>query len=115
MTPTLNIPGTVISAHDGDTLTVELTIRANVRLRDCWAPELSEPGGIESRDELVRLAVGQDAVLAIPLSEANSLGDLFSFGRVLGDVTVKGQTESIARQMVQAKRASTKKGGALGR
>lgn len=114
MTPTLHIPCCVTKAHDGDTLTVTMEIRANVRLRDCWAPELKDPGGIEARDELIRLAVGQQATLAIPLDEANSLGDLFSFGRLLGDVTVKGHTESVARQMVRTQRASTTRNGKLG-
>lgn len=114
MTPTLNLPCTITRSHDGDTLSVRVTIDTNVRLKDCWAPELSEAGGIEARNQLVRLCVGQRAVLAIPLDEASKLGDLFSFGRVIGDLTVNGHEKTLAQQMVESGHASTKKGGKLG-
>ncbi len=114
MTPTLNLPCQITRVHDGDTLSVRISINANVRLKDCWAPELSEPGGTEAREQLKRWANGEQAVLSIPLSEATNLGDLFSFGRVIGDVHVVNQIAPLAKLMVEQKLASTKRGGKLG-
>jgi endonuclease YncB( thermonuclease family) len=42
------IPARVLQVHDGDTLEVSVT----VRLADCNARELDEPGGVEARDHL---------------------------------------------------------------
>ena len=33
------LPAKVVSVQDGDTITVEFSFRANIRLKDCWAPE----------------------------------------------------------------------------
>lgn len=52
---------TVISNHDGDTITVDLDrgyedrSRRSVRLLGCNARELSQPGGKEARDHLTVL------------------------------------------------------------
>ncbi len=68
----LTLPATVLEVHDGDTLRVELRIVADVRLcgdakkKLCYAPELKEPGGIESHNHLVRNAVGQHGRRADP-------------------------------------------------
>lgn len=59
MTSTTYLFGaTVLSVHDGDTLTVDLDLGmfvhriTTVRLRGCNARELSQPGGVEARDHL---------------------------------------------------------------
>ncbi len=56
--------------HDGDTLTVVIEAKwgawpcVDIRIRDLWMPELSEPWGKEARDELAMLlAVGTACVL----------------------------------------------------
>lgn len=48
----------VVEVHDGDTLTMNIDQGLNghqyeaLRLVDCWAPELNEPGGVAARDFL---------------------------------------------------------------
>jgi hypothetical protein len=93
------IPGRIISVHDGDTfwfsgkvhLTIhgatidgkpasgELSFVAQIRLLDlsdrrnprgCWAPELSERGGTASRDSLRRMALGKRCTLIVDLDRA---------------------------------------------
>jgi hypothetical protein len=56
---------------------------------DCWAPELSEEGGEESRDHLIDFALGKDGVLHVE-GQGRTLGDAMSFNRVLGRVYVDG-------------------------
>jgi endonuclease YncB( thermonuclease family) len=116
----LTLPCRVLKVHDGDTMTVEVRIVANVRLcgdgkRECWAPELKEPGGIEARDYLVGYALGNSGRLHIPIGDnASNISALLTMGRVLGDVWIAGDQESISEWMVRNRFASTKKGGKLG-
>ena len=104
--PCLTVPCRVVEVYDGDTVTVEVTIRARVRLTDCWAPELHEPGGIASKEYLQRLAEGKRGLLAVPLHER--LDKSFSFGRLLGKVQVGGGDCSAAQ--VAAGHATATKG-----
>lgn len=92
--PHIVLPCKVVHVHDGDTLAVEVTLRANVRLLDCWAPELREAGGAESRVKLTELTSGKTGMLTIPLG--NGLGDSLSFGRVLGRIEIDGKDVSEA-------------------
>ena len=89
--PALTIPCRVVSAHDGDTVSVEIRVKANVRILDCWSPELSQPGGREAAARMQRLAVGKDGLLEIPLDRADNLADVLTLGRVLGRVWVDGR------------------------
>lgn len=82
--PQLSIPCTITEVYDGDTVTVSVTLPLRVRMLDCWAPELSDPGGAESRDHLKAAASGKAAILQIPLAKADRLDDVLTFGRVLG-------------------------------
>ncbi len=49
---------TIESVHDGDTVTASIDlgfnvwIRTKLRIKDAWAPELTEPGGDASRQFL---------------------------------------------------------------
>ena len=114
----LALPAYVVSVHDGDTLTVDVTVRVNVRLcgdgtdEECWAPELREPGGIAAREHLKRLALGQRGTLVIPIGDAQNLSQLFSLGRVLGDVWIEGH--SLSQRQIESHHASSRKGGKLG-
>lgn len=117
----LSLPASVVSVHDGDTLTVDITIRANVRLcgdgndeekKECWAPELKAPGGLASRENLKRAALGQRGTLVIPIGDANNLSQLFTLGRILGDMWIDG--DSMSERQVRTGHASSKKGGKLG-
>lgn len=88
--PELRLPCRVVEVWDGDTVTVELKMRARVRLLDCWAPELRDAGGKTSRERMRQLAEGQGAILSVPLDRADRLDDVLTFGRILGRVYVKG-------------------------
>ena len=94
------VPCRVIEVVDGDTVTVEVTLRMRVRLKDCWAPELREEGGPESRDHMRRLALDQDAVLLVDLEGARRLDDVFTFGRIVGSIYVDGKDAS--QQQIEA-------------
>lgn len=114
----LTLPCKIISVHDGDTLTVDVVVRANVRLcghngKECWAPELKEKGGADSHESLEVAALGKEGTIFIPLDGAKNLAALFTMGRVLGDVWVS-KDESLSEMQVRTKNATTKKGGKLG-
>jgi endonuclease YncB( thermonuclease family) len=88
-TPNLTLPCTVVEVTDGDTVVVELRLVASVRLKDCWAKELGS-GGEPAKRRLTKLAESKDATLSIDLSEAKRLGDVYSFGRVIGTLWIDG-------------------------
>ncbi len=105
--PMLQLPCRIMDTHDGDTLTVEIVTVVNVRLRDCWAPELSQVGGPESRDHLKELAkVGSRGVITVPLSD--NLSKSWTFGRLLGNVAVEGVGD-LSESQVKAGHAKVKK------
>lgn len=85
----LVVPGFVESVHDGDTLTVAITMRVDIRLINCWAPELNQPRGKEAGDELRKFAASKPCIVTVPVGR--KLGDSMSFGRVVGQVEVEGQ------------------------
>lgn len=105
--PQLSLPCRVTQVYDGDTLTVEMTIRARVRLLDCWAPELRDEGGVASRDAIKPIE-GKAATLVVPLDGVDRLDDVLTFGRVLGYVWVDG--ESLSEKQVSAGHATFRKG-----
>lgn len=84
-------PGVVTEIWDGDTITCEVRFKARVRLLDCWAPELRDTGGLESRDNLKAFAEGKPCRLVIDLSDVDRLDDVLTFGRVLAHVWVDGK------------------------
>jgi micrococcal nuclease len=82
------VPVTVVSVHDGDTLTVSLDggLRQPVRLAGIDAPELAQPGpwGVYARDRLRALvAHGQVTVRVEPGRDP--------YGRLLATVLVDGR------------------------
>ncbi len=111
----LSVPARIVRTHDGDTATdVVIELHVQVRYLDCWAKELSEPGGKEAAAS-AKLAEGKHGRLFIPIGNANSISDLFTFGRVLGEIWLDGSNESESQRQVRLKMASTKKGGELGK
>lgn len=103
---TIQIPATIVSVYDGDTVTVEVSLDAMlgfdarsqipIRLRDCWAPEVRGAGivaaeisrGIASRDHLRRYATAGDAATVdIPVDMTKPMKSV-TLGRVLGYVKV---------------------------
>ncbi|MBI4194705.1 MAG: thermonuclease family protein [Betaproteobacteria bacterium] len=61
------VPGRVVSVHDGDTLTVLTEQRGSlrIRLKDIDAPELSQPFGRRSRQSLSELCSGKPVELDV--------------------------------------------------
>ena len=85
----------ILDNHDGDTVTVRITRIMKIRLLNCWAPELNEPGGKESRDNLKQLiaaskAKGEKGTIHVPLVQARdgtfNPAESTSFTRVLGEL-----------------------------
>lgn len=111
--PGLVTPVRVVEVYDGDTVTVEWTLRARVRLLDCWAPEIrttdteEKQRGLAAKAHLQQLCDGQQALLEIPTSEASGLQELFTFGRVLGRIWVGEQ--DVSAQMVRDGFATARK------
>ncbi len=96
--PSITLPCTIAEVTDGDTVVVQLRLTTSVRLKDCWAKELGS-GGEPAKNRLTKLAEGKDATLTIDLSEAKRLGDVFSFGRVIGTLWIEG--DCVNRQLVK--------------
>lgn len=85
--PSITLPCRILSVHDGDTCTIELTTRANLRLLDCWAPELADgEAGEKAKQRLTQLVEGKAGLVTIPVHD--SLGKSFTFGRVLARLRV---------------------------
>lgn len=105
--PMVQLPCRVLSVHDGDTLTVEIVTVVNVRLLDCWAPELSQAGGPAARDHLQQLAkVGAKGVVTVPLYD--NFSKSWTFGRLLGSVAVEGGGD-LAKAQRESGHATLKK------
>lgn len=87
-------PVKITSVYDGDTVVVEWTRTARVRLIDCWADEIrttdvaAKKRGLAARDHLVKLAEGKEAVLFVPYHQ--NVGEQTTLGRVLGKLSVNG-------------------------
>lgn len=108
------VPCTVVKVHDGDTATdVVIHLHVQVRYRNCWAPEANAPGGAAATAS-AKQAEGKTGRLFIPVT-GGSLSDLFTFGRVLGEIWLDGAQESESQRQVRLQHASTAKGGELGR
>lgn len=102
----------VVEVYDGDTVVVEWSHRARVRLLDCWAPEVrtsdidEKQAGEEARDWLKDRAEGKAAVLWVPVDQVD-MGKSTTLGRYLGRVYVDGK--DISKQMVEAGYATATK------
>ena len=95
---------------DGDTIVVMVQWPVTIRLRDCWAAEQNTEAGKEATAYMDGLTpVGSKIVFQAASKDADSLGDLMSFGRVIGDVWVDGRDESVSEIMVSAGHATARK------
>jgi endonuclease YncB( thermonuclease family) len=113
------VPCTYDSCRDGDTAVVRVRTgqKLAVRLLDCWAPELCDPGGVDARAHLATiLEQAQRLVLHVPLVEDRdsdgvlSVAELlhaFSFDRVLGRLFADGR--DVSELMVAAGHATAAK------
>lgn len=110
----LCFPCKVTSVHDGDTCKVSVSFELTVRYDNCWAPELKDKGGKESA-ERAKEATGKDGRLYIDMAGVHNIGNMLTFGRVVGELWLDSETESESMKQVRLKLASTKKGGELGK
>lgn len=103
----------IVGIVDGDTLDVEVIRRVRVRLLDLYAPEsrtkdaAEKKKGIAAKEHLRAVADGRDATLFIPGSV--EFQNVTTLGRVLGQVWLDGERESLAEMMVRAGHASKEK------
>lgn len=103
----------ILRIVDGDTVDVEVRKILRVRLLDCWAPEsrtkdLAEKRrGLASKVYLTELANDEDAVLHVPGNE--KLIKIFTFGRVIGDLWLAGDDETLSEKMIEAGHATKEK------
>jgi len=105
--PVLRVPCKVVEVVDGDTVTVEVTLRARVRLTDCWAEERTTRPGARATRYLQQCAMDRDGILEVDLGKMQRLDDAFSFGRILGRVYIDG--EDIGSRVVRAGHARVTK------
>jgi endonuclease YncB( thermonuclease family) len=91
MRPPYRYLATLISAHDGDTFTLNVDLGfhthayINVRLLGWNCPELSQPGGPEARDLATSLLTNATQLIIETEKDAQT------FARWLGRVFVDGQ------------------------
>ena len=99
--PAIRVPAKVVRVIDGDTVEVEVSTKITVRLLDCWAPErFTEDGKQSKKAAEMLLPPDSECMLDVPLGGHDQLHDVFSFGRVLGNLF----TESfgcIAKRLVE--------------
>ena len=101
----------VIDVHDGDTVTVEVRFRVPIRIRDLWAPELSEAGGLESKMALQELLKqNTQCVVFIPSKNPLLLMDSVNLGRIVGDI-FNNEDINVAEYMVEHGFGTLKKKG----
>lgn len=85
------VPGTLVSIHDGDTITCVLDLgwrisfTSSIRLYGINAPELSTPEGVAARNYVQSLLSPGDHVTVV---SHKLLGNTEKYGRVLASVTL---------------------------
>lgn len=87
----VEIPAKVVSVYDGDTVTLEFNVKANVRLLDCWAPEIKTKDqqeklrGLASKKHLENLLkTNEEVSVRIPFD--GNISNSISLSRILGNI-----------------------------
>lgn len=87
------VPVTVSRVIDGDTLEVSIVKKINVRLLNCYMPEVKGKNkelGLLAKEYMIRLLENsKEVILHIPGEE--NLSNDFTFGRVLGRIYIDGE------------------------
>ena len=89
----------VVAVHDGDTITASIDLgfhvmlfQQQVRLLGCNARELSEPGGLEARDNLRALLPSAPATVTIRTVRPDKFG-----GRYDAQITLPDGTDLVSK------------------
>lgn len=105
----------VIRVIDGDTVEVMLQMPATVRIKDLWAPELrgiDAIAGHKAKEALQTLLPENAAVVVfVPTDEAQSFGDVMSFGRPIAEVYRAGDDDPVSEIMIQMGHGTRYKNG----
>lgn len=101
MGPKIVIPGKVIRVIDSDSIVVNVTFELTVRLLDCYAPELKSKVKEEKelalagkrylysvlfKEKVGDWPEGKEVLIEIPFPYNGRISDLFTFGRILGNL-----------------------------
>lgn len=101
----ISLPARIVSIHDGDTVTVEFRAQANIRLLDCWAPEIigeEKLEGLKSKKFLESLIFPEDDIIVeIPFDGkiSNSLTLTRILGKIYKDIDNDGTNDNISTLM----------------
>ena len=112
----------VVSIYDGDTVTVDIVRRFEVRIIDCWAPELDGKTPRErelarkSRDNLQAMvtAAGDKIIVSVPgvMRKSDGYydpGSSTSLTRILGKVWMAGDKWPVNERQIAAGHATREK------
>lgn len=114
--PSLGLTARAVVARvvDGDTVDVYLTLPVRMRLLDCWAPEthgIDRIAGERAKEFLEKLLPqGAPVEVHVPTGDADALGSVLTFGRVLGHIYRPNEQETVSELMVGAGLATEAKG-----
>lgn len=111
------VPCQWVNNRDGDTVTVKLRTgqQCAIRLIDCWAPELNQPGGKKAAEFLTALLEGADEELSVfvPLAKDRDKDGVVSVMEILKGLSFDRVpahlflgTEDVSGLMVKAGHAS---------
>lgn len=109
----LTARATVDRVVDGDTVDLVMHIPVRIRMRDCWAPEVTgqeKLRGEAAKSHLETMAPqGSRVRLHVATDGATAVGDILTFGRVVGDIWREGDDDSLNQLMVAAGHATEEK------
>lgn len=121
----MTFPGKILSAHDADSVIVELRINVHLRLKDCWAPEINSDDpeqraiAIEGRDFIRAIALQKECIVNVPFYDRGNaihLADSLTMERWVARVWIKDEPNApdLSTRLVQRKLAATEKKKPLG-
>jgi hypothetical protein len=121
----MTFPGKILSAHDADSLIVEVRMTLHLRLDGCWAPEIDSKDpierqiAIEGRDYIRAIGLQRDCIVSIPFHDRNNavhMADSLTMERWLSRVWLKDEPglPDLSTRLVQRKLAATAKKKPLG-
>lgn len=110
----VSCPCTLVEVTDGDTVKITLPASSRIlriRLLDCWAAERNTCEGQKAKaalQDILRGAENLSVFLPFPANAFDLLGDMLTFGRILGHLFVD-DGESVSERMVRDGHAAREK------